>query len=33
LATVFAFGGGLLLISWMVAAKLNPRIGVVRSRA
>jgi MFS family permease len=33
LATVFAFGGGLLLISWMVAAKLNPRLGVVRSRA
>ncbi|NBR38399.1 MAG: MFS transporter [Alphaproteobacteria bacterium] len=33
LSTVFAFGGSLLLVSWMIAAKLNPRLGDVRSRA
>lgn len=33
LSTVFAFGGSLLLVSWMIAAKLNPRLGNVRSRA
>jgi len=32
LATVFAFGGSLLLVSWMIAAKLNPRLGAARSR-
>lgn len=33
LSTVFAFGGSLLLVSWMIAGKLNPRLGNVRSRA
>jgi len=33
LSTVFAFGGSLLFVSWMIAAKLNPRLGDVRSRA
>ena len=33
LSTVFAFGGSLLLVSWMIAAKLNPRLGDVRSHA
>jgi hypothetical protein len=32
LSTVFAFGGSLLMISWMITAKLNPRLGDVRSR-
>ena len=30
LSMVFAFGGGLLLVSWMIAGKLNPRLGDVR---
>ena len=33
LSTVFAFGGSLLLVSWMIAGKLNPRLGNVRSLA
>lgn len=32
LATVFTFGGGLLLISWIIAGKLNPRLGDTRPR-
>jgi len=27
LAMVFAFGGSLLLFSWMIGGKLNPRLG------
>jgi len=27
LAMVFAFGGSLLLVSWMIGGKLNPRLG------